>query len=145
MSRPFQLRLLPAVVEAMVQHARAELPNECCGLLAGQLDARLATATHCLRLVNAAASPTEFLSDADSMFAAVRYMRQEQLELLAVYHSHPTSAPIPSRRDLERSYGEGVVNLIIGCATNPFEIRAWWLDADRYEEAIWEVLTEESS
>ena len=31
----------------------------------------------------------------------------ERLDLLAVYHSHPTSEPVPSRRDVdENTYGE---------------------------------------
>lgn len=122
----------------MLEHARAELPNECCGLLAGQLGVGIGTVTLRLPLVNAAASPTEFVSDADSMFAAVRRMRQEQLELLAIYHSHPTGAPIPSRKDLERNYGEEVINFIIGCATTPMQLRAWWLTARSFDEAIWE-------
>src|SRR5262249_23189887 len=39
-------------------------------------------------LVNSAASPTEYLSDARSMFEAVRDMRPLGLEIVAVYHSH---------------------------------------------------------
>src|SRR5438105_153199 len=45
-------------------------------------------------LVNTAASPTEYLSDPRSMFEAVRDMRRLGLEIVAIYHSHPTSAPV---------------------------------------------------
>ena len=42
-------------------------------------------------------------------------MRTNGTELLAIYHSHPTSEPVPSRRDVEENtYGESVVHLIVG-------------------------------
>src|SRR5438105_690677 len=97
----------------MAEHARAEFPCECCGLLAGQLFPnddrvyeffRIGRVLRRYPLVNCAKSPTRFLSDDWSMFAAVRDMRKRQLDILAVYHSHPASDPIPSRTDLEHNY-----------------------------------------
>ena len=38
LSRPERLLLPRRIYQAMVQHAQAELPNECCGLLAGEHD-----------------------------------------------------------------------------------------------------------
>src|SRR5262245_5424379 len=99
--------LLPRpILAAMIDQARAELPNECCGLLAGRLSMVTSDAGQtnpacrvdaCYPLVNAAASTTEYESDAHSIFAAVRDMRLTGLDIVAVYHSHPTSRPIPSR------------------------------------------------
>jgi proteasome lid subunit RPN8/RPN11 len=74
------------------------------------------------------------------MFEADRAMRQHGLEMLAVYHSHPTSAPVPSRKDLERNYyGELVVHLIVSLMTDPPTVRGWWLTADNYREAEWVI------
>src|SRR5208337_5664133 len=73
LSTPFQLLLPRAVHEAMVAQARAEFPNECCGLLAGSFESEgRARVTRRYPLVNAAASPVEYLSDARSMFDAER-------------------------------------------------------------------------
>ena len=125
----------------MVQQARAELPNECCGLLAGKIDTTgTARVSRRFPLVNAAASPREFLSEPQSMFAAERARRSEGLETLAVYHSHPTSDPIPSRADLERNYSPEVMNLIISLKTDPPQVRVWWLEDTKYREAAWEIL-----
>jgi len=90
-------------------------------------------------LVNAAASPTEFLSDARGMFEAVREMRRQNIDILAVYHSHPTSAPIPSRTDRERNYSSEVVNFIISLHDEKPTARAWWLTEKDFHEADWRL------
>lgn len=128
----------------MVEQARREAPNECCGLLAGRIvdpeGARIGEVLHRYALVNSAESPTSFLSDAESMFAAVRDMRNRHVDVLAVYHSHPTSEPIPSRRDLENNYSSEVVNLIISLKEKEPVIRAWWLAGENYHEADWRII-----
>jgi proteasome lid subunit RPN8/RPN11 len=118
----------------MVAHARAELPNECCGLLGGPPG----RVTERYPLINAAASPREYLSDPHSMFAAFKDMRGQGIDVLAVYHSHPTSEPIPSRTDLARNYSPDVVNFIISLVGAEPEVRGWWLTDQDYREAAWE-------
>jgi proteasome lid subunit RPN8/RPN11 len=142
LSTPFRLLVPRAILDEMVAQARAELPNECCGLLAGRFDEtpdgrRLGRVECRYPLVNAARSPTQYLSDADSMFAAVRDQRRRGVETLAVYHSHPTSAPVPSRTDLEQNYSGDVVNLIISLLADMPQIKGWWLSADGFREAEW--------
>ena len=69
------------------------------------------------------------------MFAAEKARRQEDLEFLAIYHSHPKSRAVPSRTDLERSYSLDVVNLILSMTTAVPDVRGWWLKGDSFEEA----------
>ena len=142
MTDPFRLTIPQAIYDAMLGHARAELPAECCGLLAGRIEGRVGRVTQHLPLVNALTSPTEYESDPRSMFAAHKVMRAASTDILAVYHSHPTSDPVPSRRDRERSYDDQVVNLIIGLRRAEAEVRGWWLAADAAREASWEVETD---
>jgi proteasome lid subunit RPN8/RPN11 len=131
----------------MIAHAQAELPNECCGLLAGESTPEegptpanpIRQALQYYPLKNAAASPVEYLSDARSMFDAVREMRRLGLEIIAVYHSHPSSAPVPSRTDLERNYSDDVMNLIIGLNAAQPPMRAWWLTRESYQEGEWQL------
>ena len=61
------------------------------------------------------------------------------LEFLAIYHSHPTSEAVPSRKDREMNYSPDVMNLIISLK-KPAEVRAWWLEAETQREAEWEIV-----
>jgi proteasome lid subunit RPN8/RPN11 len=141
---PFRLCIPRHLYEAMIAQATGELPNECCGLLAGRMapagDAgQIGQVEARYPLVNAAANPRLFESDPASMFAAHRDMNRRGIDVLAVYHSHPSSAPIPSRTDLERNYSTEVVNLIISLAEATPLVRGWWLTDRDYREAEWEV------
>lgn len=114
---------------------------ECCGLLAGVIQPDgTAIVTHYFPLVNELASTSRFRSEPRSMFNAVKAMRAAGVEVLAVYHSHPAGAAVPSRTDLEQNYSEDVVNLIVGLGGPEPELRAWWLSADGYREAGWEII-----
>jgi proteasome lid subunit RPN8/RPN11 len=56
---------------------------------------------------------------------------------LAIYHSHPTAAPVPSKKDIKRNtYGPAVAWVIIGLAGAAPEVRAWWLSESGYREAL---------
>ena len=72
--------------------------------------------------------------------AAVRDLERLGLEILAIYHSHPTSAPVPSKTDLARNYSAEVMNLIISLQNAEPEVLAWWLTADDFRAAAWDVV-----
>jgi proteasome lid subunit RPN8/RPN11 len=131
-----KLQISRQVYEEMVAQAIAELPNECCGLLAGHGE----RVTHRYPLTNALASPVRYESKPESLFAAFKDMRREGTELLAIYHSHPTSEPVPSRTDLERNfYGPEVVHVIISLKEGGPVVRAWHLELGTYREVVWEA------
>jgi [CysO sulfur-carrier protein]-S-L-cysteine hydrolase len=135
LSRPERLLLPPRIFDAMVQHAQSELPNECCGLLGGRCDGEVLRALACYPLLNEAASPVEYRSEPRSMFQAMKDMDLAKHDVVAVYHSHPNSEPLPSRMDLERSYSPDVVHLIISLSRPEVRVRGWWLSGDAFEEA----------
>jgi proteasome lid subunit RPN8/RPN11 len=137
-STPFtRLELSRTLFDEMLAQARAELPNECCGLLAGRVVDGVGRAEVRYPLVNAAADPKRFESDPRSMLAAEKDMRRRGLDVLAVYHSHPTSPAVPSKTDLAQNYSVDVVNLIISLTDKDPSVRGWWLTADDYREAEW--------
>ena len=123
------------VLDAVLAHARAELPNECCGLLGGSGGCAMAH----FPLVNELRSPTAYRSEPRSMLAAMKAMRRGGLELVAIYHSHPASAPVPSQRDrAENEYGE-VAHLLVGFAGPVPEIGVWQITKDRCEAIEWVI------
>jgi [CysO sulfur-carrier protein]-S-L-cysteine hydrolase len=78
---------------ALGAHAQAELPNEACGLVAF----RDGVAERYVAGRNAAASPYRFELDVDP---ETWFLEDEGYEL-AVFHSHVSSPPRPSRTDVE--------------------------------------------
>jgi proteasome lid subunit RPN8/RPN11 len=141
-SIPFRLLLPTQLRDEMFSQAKAALPNECCGQLAGSVDADgLARVVKRYPLINAAASPSKYVADGPDLFAAARDMRQRGIDLVAIYHSHPTSDPIPSKTDMEQSfYGSQVVNLIISMKAESPVMRGWWLTETAYTEAEWALV-----
>lgn len=144
MSISFTLLLPRQLYTEMVEQARAEFPNECCGLLAGVFEERDGTRVGLVRrrlpLVNDRSSPTRYNAEPRGLFAAHRTIGAAGLELLAIYHSHPTSAPIPSRTDLELNNHPEAVHLIISLQSTLPEMRGWWLEEQRYDEADWRLI-----
>jgi len=138
---PFRLLLPRQIYEEMVAQAKAELPNECCGLLAGRTEAEgIARVLRRYPLVNALASPTRYESEAHGLLHAHVDARRNATEFLAVYHSHPTSPPIPSRTDLAANYWEGVIHFIISLEKEPADMQGWWLSAENYQRAEWVIV-----
>jgi proteasome lid subunit RPN8/RPN11 len=110
--------VVPSEIRAqLVEHARQEAPNEACGLVAF----RDGIAARYLPGVNTLASPYRFeLRPHDP---ADFFLEDEGYEL-AVFHSHPETAPRPSRTDVENiGLWEGRPYLILGLATG--ELAAW--------------------
>jgi len=124
----------------MVRHALEERPRECCGLLAGERLEGLGRVKGLHRLVNSLGSAVEYESEPTSMLRAMKAIDAAGWEVLAVYHSHPTSSPVPSRKDLERNpYEEWAAHVIIGLAGEVPEVRVWWLGETTCREAEWGV------
>jgi len=74
---------------------------ECCGLLAG----RDGVITTILRAENAAANPEKNYEIApQELFALMRRLHEENLDLIAIYHSHPNGKNEPSPTDIEQGY-----------------------------------------
>ena len=139
LSTPFRLEVPRRLYEELVAQAVAELPNECCGVLAGTVAGGVGRVTQRYPLVNAAASPVEFESEPASLLSAWNDINRQKLEVLAVYHSHPMSEPVPSRKDLARSWSPDVVNFILSLLHSPPMVRGWWLTDEGYQGAEWTI------
>ena len=84
-------------MEEMLRIARSEPRMECCGLLAGVGG----VITNIFPAKNALASPTAYDVAPQELFQLFRRMREEGLEHLGIYHSHPATENFPSPRDIE--------------------------------------------
>jgi len=109
---PDAVQIPGRVLDAIVAHAEAELPNECCGLLIGSA----LTIHESVPARNLAASPTSYLIDPEDHFAAIRAARVSGFSVVGAYHSHPASPPTPSARDLAEASFPEFVYLIVSPA-----------------------------
>jgi proteasome lid subunit RPN8/RPN11 len=119
--------VIPAVVRAaLVAHAEAEAPNEACGLVL----LRDGTAERYVPGQNGAASPYRFeleLDDPELWFA------EDDGYELAVFHSHLSSPPRPSRTDVENiGLWEGKPYLILTVRTG--ELAAFTIEGGRISD-----------
>jgi proteasome lid subunit RPN8/RPN11 len=112
--------VIPAEVRAaLVEHAEAERPNEACGLIV----LRDGVAERYVRGTNAVESPYRFELQADP---EVWFLEDEGYEL-AVFHSHLSSPPRPSRTDVENiGLWEGRPYVILNLQTG--ELAAWRIE-----------------
>ena len=112
--------LVPTEVRRELErHALEEAPNEACGLVCAGGD----RAVGYERGRNADASPYRFRLEVDP---EVWFLEDEGYEL-AVFHSHPSSPPKPSRADLERA-GLWASRPWLILRTDTRELAAWRLD-----------------
>lgn len=90
------MRIAPELLDEIVAHAREELPNECCGMVAGR-DGK-ATAVH--RARNAFASPLRYEIHPSDQFRITTEIEERGEEIAAIYHSHTKSEAYPSQTDI---------------------------------------------
>jgi [CysO sulfur-carrier protein]-S-L-cysteine hydrolase len=95
-----EIRVRSDILGEMLREARREPRLECCGLLAG----RDGVVTTIFPTRNALQSATLYEIDPQELFRSFRRMREEGLEHLAQYHSHPATENAPSPRDIEQAY-----------------------------------------
>jgi proteasome lid subunit RPN8/RPN11 len=106
------MRLAPALAEELVAHAVADLPNECCGMVAGVGD----VARRVIRAANSEGSPFMYVMDPREQMRIMDDIDDAGQELLAIYHSHTRSAAYPSRTDVELAFFPGTLYLIVSIA-----------------------------
>lgn len=85
------------VADQLLAHARAELPNEACGLLSGDLGTGRATAFHPAR--NADASPLRYNVHPDDLVRIIFRIEDDDEDLIGIFHSHTHTPAVPSPTD----------------------------------------------
>jgi proteasome lid subunit RPN8/RPN11 len=127
-----KIRCKAAVLGDLEKIAGSCLSIECCGLLAG----RDGVIRQNFAAANAAADQARNFEIApDELFRLMREIRVAGLELMGIYHSHPTGNNEPSPRDIERAYYPDVAYFILSSrATSGQPIRAFSIREGRVSE-----------
>ena len=89
----------------MLDHISHCLPEEACGLVGGREN----WVKIVIPVTNELHSPVRFRMDSNEQIRALLWLEKHHLELLAIYHSHPTGPGHPSATDLaEYAYPEAI-------------------------------------
>ena len=107
--------------DEIVDHARAEAPKECCGMVAW----RDGTAVTVYRATNAAASPLRYEIEGAEQYRIQMQIYDSGLDLGAIYHSHTRTEPSPSQTDINLAFYPDAVYLIVGLAGAEPEMRGF--------------------
>lgn len=135
------MRLPRELADRLVAHARRDLPNECCGMIAG----RDGAATQVHEAVNTEGSPFMYVMDPQEQLRIMDEIDDAGDDLVAIYHSHTRSAAYPSRTDVELAFFPGTLYVIVSLADHEApEIRAFRIErsAPSPEQAISEEQVE---
>ena len=98
--------------EEIVAHARADYPEEVCGIISG----RDGVAVELHRGHNVSPMPrTTYELDVETLMKQIEF-DDAGLMLAAIYHSHPTSPPSPSPTDIARAFYPDSVYIICSLA-----------------------------
>jgi proteasome lid subunit RPN8/RPN11 len=114
--------------EALVEHAREEAPNECCGYVR----ASEGVVEEVVRAENSRRSPYGFALDSKSLFAT-NELDDEGYEV-GIYHSHPKSAAEPSQTDINLAHYPHWTYLIVSLADEEPSVRAWRIAEGKVSE-----------
>jgi [CysO sulfur-carrier protein]-S-L-cysteine hydrolase len=129
------MRIARQFLDEIVEHAREEAPNECCGMIA----ARNGEAVRVYRATNTAASPLRYEVDPKDQLRIETEIDEAGLQLGAIYHSHTRSDPYPSQTDINLAFYPDAVYVIVGVAGADPDVRAFRIRDGRVDEAELEV------
>jgi [CysO sulfur-carrier protein]-S-L-cysteine hydrolase len=124
------------MVDEMVAHARAEAPNECCGMIGG----RDGSATSIHRARNAEESPLRYVIHPTDQLRIMGEMEARGEELAAIYHSHTGSPAYPSQTDINLAENwPDPLYVICSLADREPEVRAFEIRDGEVEEVTLEL------
>lgn len=124
------------IFEEMISHCREVYPNEACGILAGK--SRIVMNLY--RMKNIENSPVSYMMDPSEQFRVMKEMREKNLSMLAIFHSHPCASAYPSSKDVTLAFYDDVVYVIVGLAEDVPIVKGYSIKEGVIEEV--EIVTE---
>jgi [CysO sulfur-carrier protein]-S-L-cysteine hydrolase len=126
------VRITRSLLDEIVAHARDDVPNECCGMVAG----RNGEATRVYRARNAEESPFRYVIHPSDQFRIMTEIEDRGEEITAIYHSHPKSPAEPSQTDINLAENWPDPLYLICSLADPDapELRAWSIRDGSVEE-----------
>jgi proteasome lid subunit RPN8/RPN11 len=124
------------VIDAIVEHARRDHPDEACGVVAGPVGTD--RPERFIPMANAARSPTFYEFDSTDLLHLYREMEAEDEVPVVIYHSHTATEAYPSRTDVMYASEPDAHYLLVSTrAPDDTEIRSFRIvDGEITEEEV---------
>lgn len=130
------MKIKRQIIKQLLSHAKKEAPLEACGYLA----AKDGVITSAYKLINIDHSTEHFSFDPKEQFETMRDVRAKDLELVAVYHSHPASPARPSNEDIKLAYDPNLIYVIVSLLGGKEDIKAFHIRNQNVDSVSLEVI-----
>ncbi len=127
------LTISQALRDKIVAHARADHPDEACGVIAGPAGSD--RPERFIPMTNAERSPTFYRFDSTEQFRVWREMDERDEEPVIIYHSHTATEAYPSRTDISYASEPGAHYVLVSTRDSEHaEFRSYRILADAVTE-----------
>jgi proteasome lid subunit RPN8/RPN11 len=134
------LRIPRAHVDQLIAHARADHPDEACGVIVGPEGSD--RPERVIPMTNADRSPTFFRFDPSEQLQLAKELDANDEEIIVVYHSHTATEAYPSRTDISYAAEPQAHYVLVSTAESgreegPVSVRSYRiLDGEVTEEEL---------
>ena len=130
------LTISRSLYDKIVAHARADHPDEACGVIAGPAGSD--RPERFIAMDNAERSPTFYRFDSAEQFRVWREMDDNDEEPVVIYHSHTATEAYPSRTDITYASEPGAHYLLVSTRdAETVEVRSYRIvDGEVTEEEV---------
>lgn len=137
------LTIKQSLVDAIVAHARADHPDEACGVIAGPAGSD--RPERFIPMINAARSPTFYEFESSDLLKLYREMDAHDEDPVVIYHSHTATEAYPSRTDVSYA-SEPFAHYVLvstretGTEDGPYEFRSFRIVDGVIDEEVVEIV-----
>ena len=137
------IRMDVTLYDEIVQYANEHLPEEACGLIAGEIDGDNKIIKKVYFLENTDHAEDHFTMNPKEQLEAVKDMRKNGYKPLGNWHSHPSSPSRPSVEDIKLAYDKEASYMIVSFLTKAPVINSFHIENDQYEKEDLRIFNEE--
>jgi [CysO sulfur-carrier protein]-S-L-cysteine hydrolase len=128
------LQIKPQHWNEMISNVQEKFPEEACGLLIGLIGAENYQVEEVYPTTNQFHSATRYQIEPVELLHVFNVMEEKQMDLVAIYHSHPKGPNTLSQTDIEKAYYPEAIYLLFSKENQAWQGNAFILQADRVIE-----------
>ena len=135
-----KLKIPNNIFEQMITQAKAEIPLEACGILAGT-DGQV---EKLYEMTNADKSRVHFTMVPQEQFKVAKDIRAADRQMLAIYHSHPETPPRASAEDIRLALTPNTIYVILSLQNTEPVIKGFLIEDENVIEVPVEIEAEQN-